>query len=217
MSSEEKYPDLSKKILSLEKSLSNVPKLVHSWRFLAGVVFALNEYHRVANDCPPRETKDEEAYIEETRTILPRVLERPYPSDDWLRGFYYNAALMRLDACYERLFKAYLVDKLHDSEKCLECKKKIDGPYLYRKIREDFKSLFPVEEFEKSNFGVIRQEVNDLKHFPGGAERFRREQPRRLESALDELMTFIRNRKVINKLKKNFPGKGVIDGRKSKT
>lgn len=215
MNSEETYSDLSEEVLSIEKSLSDVGELVHSWRFLTGVVYALNQYHLVANQCPPGKTENEEAYIQETHKILSRVLGRPYPYDRWLRGFYYNAALMRLDACYERLFRAYLRDKLGE-RKCPKCKKpEIDGQELYKQIRNEFSSLF-TKNFDDSSFGKVRREVNSLKHLVGGADPAQREKPKLLYSALKELIDFIRNPDVVKKLKENFSGRRVIAGRKMK-
>ena len=218
MSSKENHPDLSEVVQSIKKSLSDVPELVHSWRFLAGVVYALNQYYQVTDHYPTTKIADEKEYIQETDDVLSHILEKEHPNRNWLRGFYYNAGVIRLDACYERIFKAYLGSSLNNKEetKCPSCgKNKIDGPYLYKKIRHDFSSLFSEEQYEKSNFGKVRHEVNSLKHYEGGADLTEREQPELLHRALTELVAFLRDPKVTEELVKKFSGKGIIVGRKT--
>lgn len=218
MNSKENHPNLSEAVQSIKKSLSDAPELVHYWRFLAGVVYALNQYYQVIDHYPTLMIADEKEYIPETHDVLSHILKKEHPNKNWLRGFYYNAGVTRLDACYERIFKAYLGSSLNDKEesKCPSCgKNKIDGPYLYKKIRHDFSSLFLEEQYEKSNFGKVRHEVNSLKHYEGGADLAEREQPKLLQRALDELVTFLIDPKVTEVLVEKFSGKGVIVGRKT--
>lgn len=212
MNSKENHPDLSDVVQSIKKSLSDVPELVHSWRFLAGVVYALNQYYQVTDHNPTTKIADEKEYIPETDDVLSHILEKGHPIRNWLRGFYYNTGLMRLDACYERIFKAYLGIK---ERKCPSCGNKIDGYYLYEKIIHDFSSLFPEKEYQKSNFGKVRHEVNSLKHYEGGANLTEREDPELLHQALTELVAFLRDPKVTEELVKRFSGKGIIVGRKT--
>lgn len=201
MSSTENHTDLLDVVQSIKKSISDVPELVHSWRFLSGVVYALNQYYQVTNHCPATKI-DDGNIIQETDDVLSRISEKEQPSRNWLRGFYYNAGIMRLDACYERIFKAYLGRE----------ENKINGPDLYENIRQDFSLLFP-EEYKESNFGKIRHEVNSLKHFMGGADSAEREQPELLYRALTELVAFIKIPKVTEEFKKKFAGGGIIEGR----
>jgi hypothetical protein len=218
MNSKENNPDLSEVVQNIKESLSDVPELVHSWRFLAGVVYALNQYCQVTDHYSTTKIADEKEYIQETDDVLSHILEKEHPNRNWLRGFYYNAGVMRLDACYERIFKAYLGSSLNNKEesKCPSCgKSKIDGFYLYKKIRHDFSSLFSEEQYDKSNFGKVRHEVNSLKHYEGGADLTEREQPELLHQALTELVAFLRDQKVTEELVKKFSGKEIIVGRKT--
>ena len=218
MNSKENHPNLSGVVQSIKKSFLEVPELVHIWRFLAGVVYALNQYYQVTDQYPTTKIADEKEYIQETDFVLSHILEKEHPNRNWLRGFYYNAGLMRLDACYERLFKAYLDSSLDNREesKCPSCgKSKIDANYLYEKISHDFSSLFP-EKYEESNFGKVRYAVNSLKHYEGGAPFTEREQPEILHRALTDLVAFLRDPKVIEELSKKFSGKGIKVGRKKK-
>lgn len=218
MNSKENYCDLLEVVQSIKKSLSDVPELVHTWRFLAGVAYALNQYYQITYHYPPTKIADENEYIQETDDVLSHILEKEHPNRNWLRGFYYNASVMRLDACYERIFKAYLGISLNNKEesKCSSRgKNKIDGPYLYKKIRHDFSSLFSEEQYQKSNFGKVRHEVNSLKHCEGGADLAEREQPELFHRALTELVAFLRVQKVAEELVKKFSGKGIVIGRKT--
>ena len=218
MKAKANHPDLSGLVQNIKKCLADVPELVHCWRFLTGVVYALNQYYQITNRYPFTKVADENEYIQETDDVLTSILDNQPPKESWLRGFYYNAALMRLDAAYERLFKAYLDGNLIKKEerKCTSCgKDKIDGPYMYKKIRDDFSSLFPEKEYQESNFGKVRGEVNSLKHYVGGADLTEREQPELLHRALTELVAFLMDSIVSKELFKKFSEKGIIVGRKT--
>jgi len=216
MENKENEPDLSEVVQSLKKCLSAVPALAHTWRFLAGVVYALNQYYQVTDQHLITKFADKKQYNQETDDVLSHILEKEHPNRNWIRGFYYNSGVMRLDACYERIFKAYLGSSPKDKEesKCPTCgKNKIDGPYLYKKIRHDFRSLFSEGQYEKSNFGKVRHEVNSLKHYVGGGDITEREQPELLRRALTELVAFLTDPKVTEKLVNEFPGQEPIAGR----
>ncbi len=184
---------------NIKKCLADFPELVHCWRFLAGVIYALLRYAEISSCSSSESISDEKAYIQEMDIVLTSILNNETPKENWQKGFYYNAALMRLDAAYERFFKAYLG------------RQGMDGPKLYKEIRDKFSSLFP-KEFEDSNFGKVRHEVNSLKHYVGGADLTEREQPEILQQALIELVAFLKNPIVREKLNK-FSGNGIITGR----
>ena len=198
---------------NIKNNLADFPALLHCWRFLVGVVYALNQYTKIANSCPFTTLSDDE-YVQETDNVLTSISKNTPPAENWLRGFFYNAALMRLDAAYERFFKAYLDGKCNLNLECTACdKNKIDGPYLYAEIRKEFSSLFSEKKFEDSNFGKVRHEVNSLKHYIGGANLTEREQPEILRQALDELIAFLKDPTVRKDLTM-FSGGYPITGRK---
>lgn len=184
---------------NFQRLVANVPELVHSWRFLAGVLYALDQYYQIADRSPRPELTDER-YLEETMELLSCIKEGQFPAENWLRAFFYNAAVMRLDAAYERFFRACLS----------EGSKNMKGPKLYKKIRMKFPSCFPYEEFKDSPFGQIRKEVNSLKHDPGGADASQRELPDVLHSAMKELVAFLGTPGVIIELQKTYSTKGVV-------
>lgn len=205
MNSGDPHSDLFAVVDSIQILLSKVPQLAHSWRFLTGAVFALVKYHQLA-DCSPRPDLSEEEYVQETGKILTQIKEGESPVGNWLRGFFYNAALMRLDAAYERFLKA-----------CLSPGSEKDkGPDLYRKITKRFPSSFSGKQYQESLFGEVRHEVNSLKHFPGGADPTERDQPDRLHRALTELVAFLEMPEVTDELRKNFSGSGIVAGRGKK-
>jgi hypothetical protein len=194
--------ELSVVVHEIIKGRADFPELVHFWRFLTGVVYSLDQYWKMSSCYYSfMKNSDEQEYIQETDNVLTSILNNKPPTASWLRGFYYNAALMRLDAAYERFFKAYLG------------KQKLDSPNMYMEIRSKFSSIFPKKEYEESNFGKMRREVNSLKHFVGGADPTEREQPEVLQRALIELVAFLKDPIVIKELNK-FSGKGIIAGRK---
>jgi len=188
---------------NLKKRLSDVPELVHEWRFLSGVVYALDKYNQISDHSQAKNSVDKKAYIGETEDVISSILKKQEPPVGWLRGFYYNAALMRLDATYERFFKAYLDGKYNEHEECPKSKKsKLDGPVMYEKIRKEFSSLFQEEKYEDSNFHKVRTTVNNLKHDIGGADPMKREQPEVLHRALTELLDFLMEPRVREEFKK---------------
>jgi hypothetical protein len=202
VNSSDSHSDLFAVVDSIQTLLSNVSQLAHSWRFLSGVVFALVKYHQLA-DYSTRHELSEEEYVQETSKTLTQIKEKEAPVGNWLRGFYYNAALMRLDAAYERFFKA-----------CLSPGSEKDkGPDLYRKIIKRFPSSFSGKLYQESLFCEVRHEVNSLKHFPGGADPMEREKPDRLHRALTELVTFLKMPDVTDELRKKFSGGSIVAGR----
>ena len=196
----DKKQELSDVLNIIKKCLANCPELVHCWRFLTGVVYALDEYYQIVNVIASTKMKEQE-YIQEADNVLTSILNNQTPTENWLRGFYYNAALMRLDAAYERFFKAFIG------------KQGIDGPKLYKEIRNKLSSLFLIKKYEDSNFGKVRHEVNSLKHYVGGADLMEREKPEILQQALNELVALLNDPIVIMALNK-FSEKGIITGRK---
>ncbi len=89
------------KLAILNRLTRNNPRHIHLWRYLSGVAYALEEYDRIAASIPKCMMTDE-AYIQETLTVLAAVGTDVAPPGNWLRGFIYNAALTRLDAGWER-------------------------------------------------------------------------------------------------------------------
>jgi hypothetical protein len=61
----------------LQHLLSTVPELVHSWRFLAGVLYALDQYYQLDDRCPELAEKE---YVERTKKILSCIKKGHVPA-----------------------------------------------------------------------------------------------------------------------------------------
>lgn len=199
--------DIHEFLNSIKKLIDEVPALIHAWRFAVGTVYAMAEYQRLFLQFPAPKNPPEECYIEETITMLHEIRNNNQPAEqNWLRGFFYNAAVMRTDAFFERAFKAILKEK----EKNIS-----NGPKLYEKMKKKFPEHFQLC-YDQSFFGQIRKEVNALKHDVGGVEPNDREKQMVLLNALKELLKILQDDKILKELKTNFRGQSVVTGKGSK-
>ncbi len=80
---------------------------VHLGRFIGGVMYALEEYHRLAT-AVPKQPRSNQFYSDELNHLLSAIQGAVAPPPNWLRGFFYNAAVMRLDAAWERSLRVIL-------------------------------------------------------------------------------------------------------------
>lgn len=159
----------------LDNLAAQAPKHVHLWRFVAGTVFALQRYETIHPASAPT------AYEAETSELLGALRRGDNPPPLWLKGFFYNAALMRLDAAWERGLRVLLnVDE----------KERLDGPKLYERLLVTTPSL-PV--YKDSAFCAVRIEVNNLKHRAGGVDE-PWEKPVVLHEGLNALVLLLRDR-----------------------
>ena len=140
----------------IDSLVDRYPSLIHTWRFAVSAVWALGQYYAADAECPPR-TIPEQDFVQDTRENIRDLLGKAVVSRDWERGFWFNAAIMRLDALWERVFKLFLPAGVDCS-----------GPSLYLLV-EDRRATPSHLEYSNSSFGKIRQIVNQLKHEPGGA------------------------------------------------
>lgn len=83
---------------------TSYPALTHSWRFAGSAVWAMRRYQSLAEKVAYQVPATEAVYIADTGHNLEQLTIGHEPSLDWERGFWYNAAIMRLDALWERLF-----------------------------------------------------------------------------------------------------------------
>jgi hypothetical protein len=134
------------------------PDLIHAWRFAVSAVWALENYYRLRE--LPESADRPDDYLADTLENIGRLERLDGFTTHWERGFWYNAAIMRLDALWERLFKAM-------------------GPttndLLYQRVKAVCPEALP-DSWEQSSFFRIREVVNSLKHEPTGADAAIREQ-----------------------------------------
>ena len=97
-------------LLNRVKTLSSeFPKLTHTFSFMIGAVYSLRKADEKGHR--HRATYDETDRIEHNQRlheIIDAVAVDEIPEPVWIAGFYYNAAIMRIDACHERFLKAML-------------------------------------------------------------------------------------------------------------
>lgn len=163
----------------MRRLMHDTPEHMHLWRFIVGVVYALEKYERLAVFSPKVE-RSNQFYIDQTLSVLEKLNTGTEPEADWLRGFFYNAGLMRLDAAWERSLQTIFG-------------KKGNGPTLYDLLRASDPGL---PEYKGSLFESVREEVNALKHDEEGASEKLRERPNILRESLWQLLSLLERRFV---------------------
>jgi hypothetical protein len=202
MSSPRKSPLRSELFEQASTLTRELPALVHTWRFAVGAVFALSEHYRLALEAP-QSGRLEADYCEDTERLITAMRDGSLPSADWLRGFYYNAAIMRIDALYERLFRAVLDDESMGQ----------NGPALYSALQKWHSALLP-EPYEASPFKHVRDEANSLKHYVGGAAPALRERVTLLRAALEHWFAFVSDTEVRSLLARKYGQRKPVSGKR---
>jgi hypothetical protein len=143
-------------------------------------MYALEEYDRLAT-AAPKQTQTDSFYSNELKQLLSAIQDGEAPPPNWLRGFFYNAAVMRLDAAWERSLRVILKDTT----------KKGNLRELYNKLRGSEPTL---PEYDDSICNQVRNEVNDLKHQDKGPSEDIRENPEVLREGLKQLLDLLNRR-----------------------
>lgn len=159
---------------------SSDPKNVHLYRFIGGVLYALEEYDRLATTAPKLAQSDR-LYSDELTHLL-KDFSAPPPN--WLRGFFYNAAVMRLDAAWERALRVLLNDTTTQG----------NLKSLYDKLPKADLSL---PEYNNAICNTVRLEVNALKHTDTGPSEAMREKPEVLQDGLKQLLDLLHQRRTV--------------------
>jgi hypothetical protein len=93
----------------LEALSREVPELAHTFSFMVGAVYSLREArargHRDRADYAETDRAD---HLRRLHAVVAALSDDGSPQPVWIAGFYYNSAIMRIDACYERFLKAML-------------------------------------------------------------------------------------------------------------
>ena len=186
-------------MVKIRDLVRDVPELIHTWRFGTTTVDCFTQYRMLAEVAHPLEKEND--YIQDTFTQIDRISSGERPSNLWARGFFYNSAIMRLDALYERVFKSVLGIKERDNN--------IGAEKLFDRIKAEFDQTFG-PAYKQTNWHTVRQQVNDLKHEPGGLIPGLRESPEVVANALRELIEFVSCENVRVELKRFYSGQGVL-------
>lgn len=155
--------DLLKRVKALS---SEFPKLTHTFNFMVGAVYSLREAHGQGHR--DRATYDETDRTEHLRRLheaIDAVAADATPEPVWIAGFYYNAAVMRIDACHERLLKAMLEAAGVQPEKAKGGEAETEA---WAKQLETTLRLDP--PLARQHLALVRKEVNKLKHKLYGQE-----------------------------------------------
>jgi hypothetical protein len=141
----------------MEPLARSSPELTHTFRFLAGGIAALEEANR-------RGYKDRSAYSgADAGRHLQELLDHltsgggTTPTDDTIAAFFYNAGIMRLHACYERLLKA--VNETLDPSLKTESKASKTDSLSFR-----IETALSLPPFNRQRLETNRCTVNRLKH-----------------------------------------------------
>ena len=164
MEAGENFDNVKQLIREIDLLVDTYPRLIHTWRFAVGALWYLGRYYEAYAQCPPQSVQEEQ-YIPDAKKNIGAVLEDKPFTLDWQRGSWFNSAIMRIDALWERLFRLFLPPK--DS---------VNGPNLYLRV-EELRAVRSNIPYNASSFGKVRQIVNQLKHEIGGAEPEIRESP----------------------------------------
>lgn len=156
---------------------------VHLYRFVWGVLYALEEYERLAT-IAPKQTQSDQSYSDEFKHLQKAFQDSVAPPPSWLRGFFYNAAVMRLDAAWERslrviLNKTTMKGNLEELYKCLRTKE----PTL--------------PEYEQAICKQVRAEVGFLKHQDTGPSEDMRERPEVVRDGLKQLVDLLHRKRLL--------------------
>jgi len=151
------------------------PKNIHLYRFIGGVLYALGEYDHLAT-METKQAQSDQFYSDELQSLLK---DSDSPPLNWLRGFFYNAAVLRLDAAWERSLRVLL-----------DGTTKGDLRELYNKLRNKEQFLH-LPEYDKAPCKLVREEVNDLKHQVAGPSEDMRERPEVVKDGLKQLLDLL--------------------------
>lgn len=175
------------------------PKLVHTFRFLAGALGALREA-RGYRPLEEHNNEDRAGYLKGLEAYLCAFK----PDEAWSAGFYYNAAIMRIDACYERLLRAVLNTKRTTDQERAELEDVRGSRVLARMIKDEFNLNQPlkIECLER-----VRRAVNGLKHGLWGRKDDATDGTVPMaRKAIDELLDILNKDELKPALKKAYDG-----------
>lgn len=162
----------------------------------------MRHYYNADAAQPPQDFPEDE-YVQDTKTNIDALLKNKDFSQDWMRGFWFNAAIMRLDALWERCFKVFVPDD------------DFNGPCLYALVQAH-RATPSSDEYKVSSFGKVRKIVNSLKHKTGGATPKIREDRDLPMNMLRDLLAVIRDGALKTSLESLGKGPVLTDSLKKK-
>lgn len=192
---------LVERISRLAKSC---PELAHTFRFVAGAVWALASARKLGHrNRASYDDADRQRHLDELDEVLRAVRNGVVPPQRWEAGVYYHAAIMRIDACYERLLKAVL--KAAGSKR-LKPRRQQSGQKQSKteKMAVEIENGLQTGSLKRGHLESIRKEVNKLKHelfgqgIADARQRPDKDDVRNAVDALSELLDILENQKILS-------------------
>ena len=188
----------------LENISGDCQELAHTFRFLATAITSLHEAELHGyKDRSTYTDPDRARHFQELLDFFAAVRSGVHPTDQWIAGFYYNASIMRIDACYERLLVALgqALGMVQPPKKSI--KSKTDA---YAEAVEGKLGL--TVPFKRAKLELNRKEVNRLKHalFGQQAQDSTGDDLGNAFSAIEQLLAILEDNAVRRQLKLAYPG-----------
>ena len=182
------------------------PGLTHTFNFIVGAVYSLRKARRFGHrDRVTYGDTDPSGHVSRLSDAIDAVAVGAIPEPVWIAGFYYNAAIMRIDACYERLLRAMLAAAGVKPEKVTE-----DQPWTDTMAGQLERTLNLDPPLAREHLTWARKEVNNLKHKLFGQEpshALKRPEPSDLTNAIaaiDELLAAMERQEIRLQLASHF-------------
>ena len=195
-------------VFRLKQVAGECPMLAHTFRFILSAVHALREARVLEHR--DRATYGEGDRPQHVRQLIEAidaiVADRPL-DPTWMAGFYYNSAIMRIDACHERFLKA-MVDAANAGPVQVAPREAETDAHA----RHLEAALHLASPLAREHLVWVRKEVHKLKHALYGQEPRHaraRPKPNDLENALaavKELVVMMEQREVKAQLAARFGG-----------
>lgn len=190
------------------KKLSNGLKgLTHTFNFILGAMMSIREARRLGHkDRADYDESDRTGHLNRFHRAINAVNDGQAPDNDWMAGFYYNAAMMRIDACHERFLKAVLEAVGEDPEKVTTNSNEQKTDALARKVEQ----VLLLAPLSREHLKWTRREVNNLKHQIFGHQPHHvKDRPDSSDidnatAAIEELLILIENDQIQAKLREEF-------------
>jgi hypothetical protein len=191
---------------SISRIKKSCPQLAHTFRFVTGAIWALASANKLGHrNRASYGAKDQQLHLDELDEVVHTLRKGATPPQKWEAAFYYNAAILRIDACYERLLTAVL--KAIPSTFPKSTKQNLSKTeQMARQIESDLNT----GSLAKCHLESVRNEVNKLKHELFGQEvhhAAQRTNPDDLDNALaalTELLGILENPTILSRLNSQY-------------
>jgi hypothetical protein len=192
------------------KLSSEFPQLTHTFNFMLGAVRSLREAQALGHRSRARyDEKDRRQHLKQLHRAINAVAQGDTPPSVWVAGFYYNSAIMRIDACHERFLKAMLEAVGVEAKSVRKTRGETDTDALARRLQQSLGLQSPLV---RQHLESVRREVNRLKHELFGQEprhartRLEVSDIANAEAAIGELLTLMEDDPIRRRLAGRFSG-----------